>query len=133
LRDKSLLTKLPPRMRIFLVENHPDTLACVRRFLQRAGHEVDTAETVADALRDLPTKPRDVLLTDLGLPDGNGWSLLEQLGDARPPLAIAMSGQCGPEDLARSRAAGFQTHLIKPFLPEDLDRVLNLQPAPQTS
>jgi DNA-binding response OmpR family regulator len=111
-------------MRIFLVENHPDTLACVQRYLERAGHEVDCAKTVADALRDLPAKPRDVLLTDLGLPDGDGWSLLEQLGTSRPPLAIAMSGRSSPDDRARSRAVGFDAHLIKPFLPDDLDRVL---------
>lgn len=115
-------------MRIFLVENHPDTLACMQRFLERAGHEVDTACTIADALRDLPTKPRDVLLTDLGLPDGDGWTLLERLGAGRPPVAIAMSGRCSPVDRARSRAAGFQAHLDKPFLPEDLDRVLRFAP-----
>lgn len=113
-------------MRIFLVENHPDTLAFLRRHLQRAGHEVETAETLADALRDLPASPRDVLLADLGLPDGDGWSLLEQLGSARPPLAIAMSGYSSPEDRARSQAAGFQEHLVKPFLPEELDRALRI-------
>ncbi len=111
-------------MRIFLVENHPDTLSYLRRHLKRAGHEVETAETIADALRDLPAKPCDALLADLGLPDGDGWSLLERLGPARPPLAVAMSGRSSPEDRARSRNAGFQEHLVKPFLPEDLDRAL---------
>lgn len=115
-------------MRIFLVENHPDTLACIDRFLRRAGHEVECAQTIADALRALPANPRDVLLTDLGLPDGDGWELLEQLGAARPPLAIAMSGRCSPADRARSRTAGFQVHLVKPFLPEDLERALRLAP-----
>jgi DNA-binding response OmpR family regulator len=111
-------------MRIFLVENHPDTLNALRRFLSRAGHEVDSAETLADALRDLPAKPRDALITDLGLPDGDGCSLLAQLGAARPPLAIAISGRSSPEDLARSKTAGFQEHLVKPFLPEELERAL---------
>ena len=112
-------------MRIFLVENHLDTLTYMRRYLQQGGHEVETAQTLAEALQILPTKPRDVLLTDLGLPDGDGWSLLEQLGLARPPVAIAMSGRSSPADLARSRAAGFQEHLVKPFLPDDIDRVLS--------
>ena len=111
-------------MRIFLVENHPDTLACVLRHLRCAGHEVDTAQTLADAVRDLPAKPRDVLVADLGLPDGDGWTLLKALGPARPPYAIAMSGRGSPEDRERSTAAGFQAHLIKPFLPEDLDHAL---------
>jgi CheY-like chemotaxis protein len=111
-------------MRIFLVENHPDTLFYLHRHLVRAGHEVGTAQCCTDALRDLPTKPCDLLITDLGLPDGDGWSLLEQLGAARPPFAVAISGRNSPTDRQRSRAAGFQHHLIKPFLPEDLDRLL---------
>lgn len=112
-------------MRIFIVENHPDTLECLRRHLLRAGHEVETAQTCADALRDLPAKPCDLLLTDLGLPDGDGWTLLENLGAARPPLAVAMSGRNSPADCARSREAGFQHHLAKPFLPAELDGMLH--------
>ena len=112
-------------MRIFLVENHPDTLAYLRRFLKRAGHEVETAQTVAEALRQLPARPHDVLIADISLPDGDGWSLLEQLGSARPPVAIAMSGRSSPADCARSKAAGFQEHLIKPFLPDELERALH--------
>ena len=111
-------------MRIFLVENHPDTLAYVRRHLQRTGHEVESALSVTEALPAMLAAPPDVLLTDLGLPDGDGWSLLEKLGSGRPPLAIAMSGRGSPADRARSIAAGFQEHLIKPFLPGDLDRAL---------
>ena len=111
-------------MRIFLVENHPDTLAIIRRHLVRAGHEVETAQTCAEALRELPLKPRDLLLTDLGLSDSDGWTLLEKLGDARPPVAIAMSGRNSPADHERSRVAGFQYHLVKPFLPDELDRVI---------
>lgn len=111
-------------MRIFLVENHPDTLACLLRHLQCAGHEVDTAQTLAEAVRDLPAKPRDVLIADLGLPDGDGWTLLKALGAARPPYAIAMSGRGSPADRERSTAAGFQEHLLKPFLPEELDHAL---------
>ena len=111
-------------MRIFLVDDHPDTLTYVRRFLERAGHEVETAQSIEETLRELPGKSCDVLLADLGLPDGDGWSLLEQLGTDRPRLAIAMSGRCSASDLARSKKAGFQEHLIKPFLPSDLERAL---------
>jgi two-component system CheB/CheR fusion protein len=111
-------------MRIFLVENHPDTLRCLQRHLVRTGHEVGTARTYAQAIHDLAGQPYDLLLTDLGLPDGDGWNLLQQLGDARPPLAIAMSGRNSLEDHARSREAGFQHHLVKPFLPDGLDEVL---------
>jgi len=111
-------------MRIFLVENHADTLACLRRHLLRAGHEVATAQTSADALRDLRVKSCDLLLADIGLPDSDGWTLLESLGTARPKRAIAMSGRDSPADRQRSREAGFQHHLPKPFLPGELDAVL---------
>jgi DNA-binding response OmpR family regulator len=119
-------------MRIFLVENHPDTLVYLRRHLVRAGHEVETAQTCADTLRDLPAKPRDLLIADLGLPDGDGWELLAQLGDARPPLAIAMSGRNSAADHLRSREAGFAHHLTKPFLPDDLDKLLGEMAASRT-
>ena len=111
-------------MRIFLVENHPDTLAYVQRHLVRAGHEVETAQTVAEAVSALSSSRADVLLADLGLPDGDGCTLLEMLGSARPTVAILMSGSGSAADLARSAAVGFQTHLVKPFLPEELDRAL---------
>lgn len=112
-------------MRIFLVENHPDTLAYVTRHLRNAGHEVETAQTFADTVRQLSDSPSDVLLADLGLPDGDGWSLPASLGEACPPFAIAMSGRGSSEDRDRSLAAGYKDHLVKPFLPEDLDRALN--------
>lgn len=117
-------------MRVFLVENHPDTLACVSRFLKRAGHDVVTAHTASETLSALPALDCDVLLADLGLPDGDGWTLLEQLGSARPRWAIAMSGRSTPSDRARSKAAGFQEHLVKPFLPDDLERALKQAEAP---
>src|SRR5687768_1830479 len=72
-------------MRIFLVENHPDTLSCIARHLRKMGHEVETATTCAEALQKLPAQPCDLLLADIGLPDDDGWSLLEKLGAARPP------------------------------------------------
>lgn len=111
-------------MRIFLVESHSITLACVRRHLDQLGHEAETADTVKETLRDLPSKPRDLLIADLGLPDGDGCELLVNLGPTRPPLAVAMSGFGSATDRARSRNAGFQQHLTKPFLPTEFDRVL---------
>ena len=118
-------------MRIFLVENHPDTVNYVGRYLRLLGHEVFTAGTIAEGRRELPGKQCDLLLCDLSLPDGEGWTLLESLGPARPRFAVAMSGRNSPADRERSRAAGFSHHLIKPFLPDELDRVL-LELAPES-
>ncbi len=68
----------------------------------------------------------DLLLSDIHLPDGDGWALpglLEQAGK-RPPHAIAMSGFGSVEDAERSRVAGFRAHLIKPGVPGELEAAL---------
>lgn len=125
--------RYPPActMRIVLVENHPDTLIYVGRYLRAGGHEVAAARNLAEARRELAAQPCDLLLSDLSLPDGDGWTLLESLGDSRPRFAVAMSGKNSPADYARSSAAGFQHHLTKPFLPDELDRVLRELGAPR--
>jgi DNA-binding response OmpR family regulator len=111
-------------MRIYVVENHPDTLTFLGSYLEACGHHVRTAQTVAQALRGLRAEAFDLLLSDLVLPDGDGWKLLESLGSGRPRFAVAMSGKNTPEDRARSEAAGFQRHLVKPFTPDEIDDVL---------
>ena len=121
----SIVAQLQQHTITVLVENHPDTLNALRRYLERVGHVVETAETLAGTLSGLSAKPCDVLIADLGLPDGDGWSLPALLGAALPSIAVAMSGRNSPEDRARSKAAGFHAHIVKPFLPEELDRVLS--------
>lgn len=111
-------------MRILLVENHPDTLVYIARYLRMSGHEVSTARSLAEARFELAKTTVDLLLSDLGLPDGDGWELLESLGDSRPRHAVAMSGKNSAADRARSVAAGFKCHLCKPFQPEELDAAL---------
>jgi CheY-like chemotaxis protein len=65
------------------------------------------------------------VISDIGLPDGDGYTLMTELRLAQPDLiGIALSGYGMEEDLYRSRAAGFATHLIKPIQIGDLERVL---------
>ena len=61
-------------------------------------------------------KAFDLLLSDISLPDGDGWELLRRLSEAglRPRRAIAISGRCSVQDLARSQEAGFDRHFCKP-------------------
>jgi CheY-like chemotaxis protein len=66
----------------------------------------------------------DVLLCDIGLPDGDGWTLLQMLSKNRAITAIAVSGYCSPADVARSKAAGFVAHLAKPFNLQEFDAAL---------
>ncbi len=89
--------------------------------LELLGHDVVTARSMREALATVPPAAGcDVLLTDLGLPDGTGWELLGRLGADRPPYALAMSGYGMSADVAKSKAAGFRHHLIKPMGQEQL-------------
>ncbi|MEP6607730.1 MAG: response regulator [Burkholderiaceae bacterium] len=111
-------------LRIFVVENHADTREFLTAMLEGLGHTVAAAETMGKALREIPSSNCDVLISDIGLPDGDGWELLGRLNLARPIFAIAMSGYGMTSDRARSKAAGYRHHLIKPMGLEQLETIL---------
>ena len=115
-----------PVLRLLVVEDHVDLCITLTSFFSLLGHQARFVETVASALQAAAEESFDVLLSDLGLPDGNGWDLLRRLEEIgrRPPYAIAMSGYCLGEDIAKSKTAGFVLHLVKPFPPEDLEKAL---------
>jgi DNA-binding response OmpR family regulator len=110
------------RLRILLVENHEDTLKYLAKYLELQGHEVCGTRDMASAVKALSTSTFDVLISDIGLPDGDGWQLIRKLEPK--PFSIAMSGFGTHVDRQRSLAAGYKHHLTKPFLPEDLDALL---------
>lgn len=112
-------------MNIFLVENHRDTLRYVQMYLESLGHTVRTARTMDSALAAIPTAECDVLVCDLGLPDGTGWDLLKNAKFPRPVFAIAISGYGTEADRKRSKEAGFRRHLVKPFGGGDLKLLLD--------
>ena len=60
------------------------------------------------------SRPFDVVVSDLGLPDGSGHDLMRRLRERRPVAGIAMSGYGTEDDIRRSREAGFAEHLVKP-------------------
>ncbi|HUR45347.1 MAG TPA: response regulator [Candidatus Saccharimonadales bacterium] len=111
-------------MKILLVENHADTLRWLTLYLEEMGHSVVPARTLAVARTELQNCGCDVLLSDIGLPDGTGWELLEQAPLKKPIFAIAMSGFGMNADNVRSRTAGYRHHLLKPFKTADLDKIL---------
>ena len=113
-------------LRILVVENHPDTRQGIKAFLKALGHRAAFAEDKGGALALAQRIRFDLLLSDISLPDGNGWELLPALDaqGCRPAHAIAMSGLGEPADQTRSLAAGFELHLVKPFRPEELENAL---------
>jgi CheY-like chemotaxis protein len=110
-------------MTILLVEDHANTRRAMRMWLEMTGHSVIEAGDMKAGLA-AGRKPFDLLVCDLGLPDGDGWTLLEKLNKRRPTTAIAISGYCSAADIARSEAAGFVVHMPKPFTPEEFDAAL---------
>ena len=112
-----------PRLRIFVVENHDDTRVLLCILLEQMGHTVKTAASMNEALREIPRSNCDVLISDIGLPAGDGWELMRRL-ERRPRYAIAMSGLGMNEDRAQSREVGYRHHLVKPTGAEQLAEIL---------
>jgi PAS domain S-box-containing protein len=107
-----LATRKP--LSILAVEDHIDTAQALAQLLDSEGHAVETAGTVADAVGLFRDRPFDLLITDLGLPDGSGYDLLGELRKIRPIRGIVLSGYGMDADIARSLSSGFDEHLIKP-------------------
>ena len=106
------------RLRVFVVEDDPDTRTALMMYLRHLGHDAACACSFGEAVTALTQSRHDVLIADIGLGDGSGWDLiphLRSLGVEPPPVAVAMSGFGMSEDHTRSRKAGFAAHLLKPF------------------
>ena len=114
-------------LRILLVEDHGVTAQLTKMVLSAAGHRVEMASNVATALRLAGQKPFDLIVSDLGLPDGSGHELMRMLVERghRFP-GIALSGYGMDDDLRRSREAGFATHLTKPASPKAIIEAIAL-------
>jgi len=117
------------RYRLLVVEDHQPTLAALSGLLRRQGHDVVTASTVEAALALAASHQFDLVITDLGLPDGSGADLMLQLTRDYGLRGIALSGYGMEEDLARTKQVGFIAHLIKPIQFEQLNQALE-QAAP---
>jgi PAS domain S-box-containing protein len=114
-----------PRLhRLLLVEDHDATLQVLTRLLVRAGHQVIPVRNMAEALQAAAANKVDLVVSDLGLPDGTGTQLMQQLRDTYGLRGIALSGYGMEEDIERSHEAGFVTHLIKPVDFHQLERAM---------
>lgn len=104
----------PATRRILLVEDHEETRATLVRLLENRGHAVAGVATSAAARERTAAGEFDLVISDLGLPDGDGHTLMAELRDSYGLPGIALSGYGMEEDLMRSRQSGFFTHLTKP-------------------
>ena len=114
-------------LRILLVEDHEDTARIMCKLLRSFDHQVTWAGTYAMAREALVADHFDLLISDLGLPDGNGRELMRQAQKNNSIRGIALSGYGMESDIKASLEAGFAEHLTKPVnvvqLQEAIQRV----------
>jgi signal transduction histidine kinase len=111
-------------VRILLVDDHPDTCAALKRLLVLHGHHVVAVHSMRAAMAAAENNSFDLLISDVGLPDGNGMELLRQLRSKFPIAGIAISGFGMDADIGKSLEAGFSAHLVKPVKLEKLEAAI---------
>jgi CheY-like chemotaxis protein len=116
--------ELVARPTVLVVDDDNDNLRVMEIVLQSLGFDVCAATSCAEARAFLDAVPIDVLVTDLSLGDGDSLSLLASLGPRRPRVAVLVTGHIGLEYEERSYAAGFDAHLTKPLVLDELERAV---------
>lgn len=107
-----------------VVDDEADARVLISRLIQESGGNAVTAESAADALQVLETQPIDVLVSDIGMPETDGYQLMQQIraldAPVRNVMAIALTAYARAEDRQRALLAGYQMHLAKPTDPREL-------------
>jgi len=114
--------------RVLLVEDHKPTLRALSQLLIRRNYQVTTADCVNEARTAARRQTFDLLISDIGLPDGNGYDLMTELRTGYGLPGIALTGYGMEEDINRSQAAGFVAHLTKPVSVQALEGALAAVP-----
>jgi PAS domain S-box-containing protein len=119
--------KIPAReVRILLVEDHEPTRESLTHLLSRRHYKVTPVGSLAEARSAAGKKKFNLLISDIGLPDGNGCDLMEEMKKKSHLKGIALTGYGMEQDVSRSYAAGFTAHLTKPVRMESLDDALTV-------
>jgi len=112
---------------ILVVDDDGDANTLVCEILSKGGARVIAARSGAEALRRLQSdQPRpDLIVSDIGMPNMDGYEFIRRVRGLSPDMggsarAIALTAYAGVEDRMRARAAGYDLHLAKPFMPADL-------------
>ena len=111
---------------ILLVEDHHDTRQAFAAILRSWGHHVGTSGSVSGGLEFLENNRVDVVVSDIGLPDRNGYEFIAEARERHPHMAtIAVSAYFTAADQMRGHDAGFDMHFAKPIDLQALRRVLD--------
>jgi len=109
---------------ILLIEDHADTAEVMAQLMSTLGHEVTVVGRVADALAATQGSPFDLIVSDVGLPDGTGLDFIKAFREKDDSPAVALTGFGSDEDIRRCLEAGFTSHLTKPVNFGQLEQVI---------
>ncbi|MDX2052856.1 MAG: PAS domain S-box protein [Polyangiaceae bacterium] len=112
-------------LKVLVVDDEEDTRRLVVTVLEAHGAIVTSVGSAAHALREVEREPPDVLVSDVGMPEEDGYSLIRKVRvvmkeRGRPLPAVALTAYARREDRTRALLAGFQSHVVKPFSPDEL-------------
>lgn len=112
-------------LKCLVVEDDADTCDLIQRLLEAHGAQVFTASSGPEALTLLPSAKPDLLVSDIGLPDMDGYQLIERIRALNPEEggtmpALAVTAFARPDDRRRALRAGYQAHVAKPVQPVEL-------------
>lgn len=112
-------------LHVLLVEDEPDAREVIKLVLEQCGALVTDVSSVREALNEVENAPPDVLISDIAMPDEDGYSLMRKLRERGSRLpAAALTALAKEEDRARAMAEGFKAHLSKPVDPGELTAVV---------
>jgi CheY-like chemotaxis protein len=116
----------PGLRRVLVIDDNQDAADTLAQLLRFAGYEVETAYTGMSALARVRAYHPDVVLCDLGLPELSGYDIARAIRCDRTcsMRLVAISGYAQPDDIRRSREAGFDAHIAKPARPADIETLL---------
>lgn len=122
---KSKTINLPKKsLNILVVEDNEDTNKIMRRLLQSLNYNVDSAFSVKEAIEKVNSQHFNIVISDIGLPDGSGLQVAEHLKGSATKC-VALSGFGMEDDIIKSREAGFLDHLVKPINFEAMQEIIN--------
>jgi len=117
-----------PKQSVLIVDDVPDVTEMIGLFLKHAGYEVATADSAPAALQLANEKVFDVIISDIGMPEMNGYQFAESLrtrAEYQGTPIIAVTGYSEYDDRGRALQSGFNAHLTKPIDPAELLKLMN--------
>jgi CheY-like chemotaxis protein len=122
--SKKLTRQKMNSLKVLVIEDHEDTAIAMARMLEDMGHNIVSANSVASAVDILTHEKFDLIVSDIGLPDGNGVSLISAVRAFCDAPAVAFTGYGMREDVERCLNAGFNKHVTKPVTFETLRQII---------